>query len=109
MVKMEPNDLTTASRELRGWIKLSQNSENVKKIEAFTSSLDHLSVSFSKLNAEMQAFNENATKSNKFLAKIARLQESMEAQTRAANRVTLLVIGLAILQVVIAAFQYVKN
>ena len=89
------------SREVRGWAKFFQNGENTKKLDAFSTSLNNL-------NREMKDFNENASKSNKFLGKIAKLQESLEAQTRSANKVTIAVILLAIIQVIIAALQYFK-
>jgi len=92
---------TEISRELRGWLKLIQNAEGAKKVEAFTSTLSGLTSALSSVNREMKEFNQNTSKSNKFLGKIARLQESMESQTRAANRVAWLVVGLAVLQVVL--------
>lgn len=94
-------------RELRLWGKMFQNAQDVKKMQEFTAALYNLRQAFSALNPEMKMFNENITKSNEFLGKIAELQESMEKQTRSANRFTWVVIGLAVLQVIIAILPYV--
>lgn len=127
-------DLET-SRELRGWVKIFQNAQDVKKMQDFTAALYNLHQAFSAINPEMKLFNENinksneflgriaklqesmeeqikstnrfTSKSNEFLSRIAKLQESMEAQTRSANRFTYVVFGLAVLQVVIALLPYV--
>ncbi|MDD5317590.1 MAG: hypothetical protein PHF51_02535 [Candidatus ainarchaeum sp.] len=93
------------SRELRSWIKLFQGQQNIKKIEAFSATLNELRVAFSNLNSEMKAFNENSTKSNEFLGKIARLQESMENQTKAANMLTGVMAALVVLQIVLTLIQ----
>ena len=97
------------SRELRGWAKLLKNAENVKKIESLTVALNGLKTSFSEVNGEMKMFNTNAKESNEFLGRIARLQESMDAQTKAANKLSWLVLFLAIIQVVIAAITLCKT
>jgi len=99
------SDLET-SREIRGWVKMFQNAQDVKKMQDFTIALNNLHQAFSGLNPEMKMFNENITKSNEFLCRIAKLQESMEEQTRAANRFTWVVVGLGVLQVAIAVFPY---
>lgn len=78
----------------------------------------------------MQQFNQNISKSNEFLGKIAKLQESMEAQTKATSeflgriaslqesldaqnrvsgRLTWVVVGLAVLQVILTAVQIWLN
>lgn len=95
------------SRELRGWAKIFQNAQDVKKMQDFTAALYNLRQAFSALNPEMKMFNENITKSNEFLGRIAKLQESMEGQTRSANRFTWVVVGLGVLQVAIAILPYV--
>jgi len=61
------------------------------------------------LYMEMKMFNENIMKSNELLDRIAKLQENMEEQTRSANRFTWVVVGLGVLQVVIAVFPYVAR
>ncbi len=96
-------------RELRLWAKVFQNAQDVKKMQDFTAGLYNLRQAFSALNPEMKMFNENITKSNEFLGRIAKLQESMEAQTRSANRFTWVVVGLAALQVIMAILDYVKK
>ncbi len=96
-------------RELRLWAKMFKDVEDVKKMQEFTAALYNLRQAFSALNPEMKMFNENITKSNEFLGRIAKLQESMEAQTRSANRFTLVVVALAVLQVVIAILPYVTK
>lgn len=93
------------SREVRGWIKIFQNDENKRKLEMFTITLNGLRQAFSNLNQEMKMFNENATKSNKFLGRIAHLQESMEAQAKATTWLNWTVVGFAALQVILVAIQ----
>ena len=102
-------DILDLSREIRGWKKLSQSSENVKKLEALTFTLNGLRAGFSGVNNEMQQFNQNISKSNEFLGKIAKLQESMEAQTKAATLLTYAVFALAALQVLLTIAQIVAK
>ena len=97
------------SRELRNWAKIFQNAQNINRMQDFTVALNNLRQALSGLNPEMKMFNENITKSNEFLGRIAKLQESMEEQTKSANRFTWVVVGLGVLQVAIAAFPYVAK
>ncbi len=97
------------SRELRNWVKLLKDGQNAKKIENFTITLNNLQHAFSGLNYEMKEFNKNSKKSNKFLSKIAILQESIEKQTKTANRFTWVVVVLMALQVAIVTFPYVTK
>lgn len=94
-------------REFRLWAKMLKNKEDIKKMEEFTGTLYNLRQAFSALNPEMKMFNENINKSNEFLGRIAKIQESMEAQTRSANRFTVVVVALAVIQVILAALPYV--
>ncbi len=96
------------SRETRGWIKIFQNAQSKKKLDDFKVTLNNLQGAFSGLNSEMKMFNDNITKSNEFLSQIANLQKSMEKQTKSANRFTWVVVGLAVLQVIIAIVAYLK-
>ncbi len=96
-------------REVRLWAKMFKSAQDIQKMQEFTAALYNLRQAFSALNPEMKLFNENITKSNEFLGRIAKLQESMEAQTRSANRFTVVVVGLGVLQVVIAILQYVAK
>lgn len=89
---------------LRDFVEIIQNAQSINRMQEFTITLDNLRQTLSGLNPEMKMFNENITKSNVFLSKIAELQESMERQTRSANRFSLVVVGLAVLQVIIAIF-----
>lgn len=95
----------STSREIRGWLKLFQKGDNLKKLETLTLTLNGLRAGFSGVNGEMQAFNQNIAKSNEFLGKITKLQESMEAQTKAANLLAWAVFGLAVLQVLLTVVQ----
>lgn len=90
-------------------VEILQNAQSIKNLQELTSTLNNLHQAFSGLNPEMKMFNENITKSNEFLGRIAKLQESMEEQTRSANRFTWVVVGLGVLQVAIAALPYVAN
>lgn len=92
-------------RELRKLGELVLNGYKIKTIQDSTIALGNLKVAFSGLNSEMKAFNENVTKSNKFLSQIAKLQKSMDAQAKAATIFTWAVIGLAILQVILTSIQ----
>ncbi len=52
------SDLET-SREIRNWIKIFQNAQNVNKMQDFTVALNNLRQALSGLNPEMKMFNEN--------------------------------------------------
>ena len=93
--------------EVMDLVEILQNAQSIKNLQELTSTLNNLHQALSGLNPEMKMFNENITKSNEFLGRIAKLQESMEEQTRSSNRFTWVVVGLGVLQVAIAAFPYV--
>lgn len=96
-------------RELRAWATLLKKGDDIKNIQNYAIAFENLKVTISGLNSEMKAFNETATKSNKFLSQIANLQKSMDAQARAANRFTMVVVVLAVLQVIIAVIPYIQG
>ncbi len=102
------SDLETI-QEFRRWIKMFKNAQDIQKMQDFTVALYNLRQAFAALNPEMKMFNENIMKSNEFLGRIAKLQESIEAQTRSANRFTWVVVGLGVLQVVVAILQYMAK
>ncbi|MGB8217321.1 MAG: hypothetical protein WCE94_08470 [Candidatus Methanoperedens sp.] len=99
----------SSNLDLLDVVDIIQNAQNIKNIQELTATLNNLRQALSGLNPEMKMFNENITKSNEFLGRIAKLQESMEEQTRSANRFTWVVVGLGALQVAIAAFPYVAK